>query len=157
VVYVYGFVTVRQFMTWQNTSDILQTVEYQTKSYLIEFTRHCKHLPTFVLQLRVRLMKTSMGTKILFRWYNIIHVLLREKLQGALMFHKWEFWEDCMQRACTNIKCNYFRTDGFSQRLQFCNWLNGDGPLHHYIRATDESQTYRCSDHLTHNSHMCSD
>jgi hypothetical protein len=42
------------------------TVDYQTKEYFLQFTRYREipvHIPTFVLQLSLSLMKTSVGNK----------------------------------------------------------------------------------------------
>ena len=53
-------------MPQQNTSNLFRTVEYQTKEYFLVLTRYREipvHSPTFVLQLRVSLMKMSVGNK----------------------------------------------------------------------------------------------
>ena len=72
MIYVYGFVTVTQFLPSLNISNGFRIVEYQTGECLLEFTRHCEipvDFPAFVLQPSVVLMK-----KALFLWYTAVHV-----------------------------------------------------------------------------------
>ena len=89
MVYVYGFVTVIEFMPYLNISNVFRTVEYKPEECLLEFTRHCEirvEFPAFVLQPSVVLMKASMRMKALFRWYTAVHVRVREELQDVFVF-----------------------------------------------------------------------
>ena len=104
MIYVYGFVTVTQFLPQLNISNGFRIVEYQTGECLLEFTRHCEipiDFPAFVLQPSVALMKASM-----FVWYTAVHVRVREELQDVIVFPTRQCAEHCMQRACIHITCS---------------------------------------------------
>ena len=67
------------------------------------------HSPAFELQLNVRFTEMTLNNKILFRWYNVVHVLVREELRDTLVFPTRENVEHRTQRACsftTWSECN---------------------------------------------------
>ena len=84
--------SVMQFMPQLNTSNMPQTVEYQTEECLLKFTSIARHqyFLTYTLQLSVSLIKISMNNKILFRWYSVVPI--SKELQDILMFTHTRVW-----------------------------------------------------------------
>jgi len=54
-------------------------------------------------------------------------------------------------------RVQHLRPGDFTERLEFCKWLNGSCQLHRYILFTDEVQFNSDGVNNTHNSHMWAD
>jgi hypothetical protein len=83
------FVTSVQFVLQRNSSVLFRIAEYQPEECSLNFTGHGEmrvHSPAFELQLNVRFTEMSLNNKILFRLYNVVHVLVHEELRDILVF-----------------------------------------------------------------------
>ena len=106
---VYGFYDGNSVQAIAEYRNVFQTVEYQPKECLHEFTRHCEipvHFPAFTLQPSVMLIKASMKKKALFRWYRTVCVRVREEFQDVFVFPTRVCGKHCMQRACIHTTCS---------------------------------------------------
>jgi hypothetical protein len=83
------FVKVMQFMPQLNASDVFQTVEYQPEDLFTRVHQTSRDTgtlpPALAFQLRLKLIKVSMNKRSLFRWYIVVHVLVRQALQDVTL------------------------------------------------------------------------
>jgi len=54
-------------------------------------------------------------------------------------------------------RVQHLRPGDFTERLEFCKWLNGSRQLHRHILFTDEAQFNQDGVNNTHNSHVWAD
>ena len=54
-------------------------------------------------------------------------------------------------------RVQHLRSGDFTERLEFCRWLNGIRQLHRYILFTDKAQFNRDGVNNTHKSHVWAD
>lgn len=60
------------------------------------------HSPEFVFQLNVIFTHMTVSDNILFRWYNVVHLLVPEKLRDFLVFPIQKNSYRCTQRASSH-------------------------------------------------------
>jgi len=83
------------------------------------------HFPVFALQPSMMLMKASMKTKALFKWYRAIRVRVHEELQDVFVFPTRECGEHCMQRACIHTMCSKCNISDLAILRRGWNFANG--------------------------------
>ena len=121
MVYVYGFCKGNAVpVAVENQRLFTNHREYQPEECL----RHCEirvHLPPFALQPSARFIKMSMKKKAFFRWLSVVHVLVCEMYPYVWRtLHAEGMYPYNVQRV------QYLESGDLAQRLEFCNWLNGN-------------------------------